>query len=129
MNIDERIKRELEDDSEQVDDVLDDQDGLFDRLKPAYLGGLKRYVYLGTAIALVLTALIVWSGYRFFTAPNVEELIYWGVILIVVLFAQVAMKLWIWMGMNRASVVRETKRLEVIVARLINQLHRRREGG
>lgn len=127
MNIDERIKRELEQDTDRIDEILAERDSLLDRLKPAYRGGLKRYVYLTTVIALALTALILWSGFRFFTASSAEDLVYWGVILIVVLLAQVATKLWIWMEMHRASMVRETKRLEIAVARLTDQVERGRE--
>lgn len=122
MNIDDRIRQELQRDRKEVDEILAEEDGLLGRLGPAYRGGLKRYVYLVTAIAVVLTGLIFWSGYRFFTAPDVAALVFWGVILIIALIAQVAMKLWIWMEMNRSLVVRETKRLELALARLEERL-------
>ncbi len=118
MNIDERIRKELEDDNVDVEDILAEEKSLFGMLFRTYRGGLRRWVYLGTVIAIVLTVLIVWSGYRFFTAPGVEDMVFWGVVFLLVVQVQIAMKQWIWMEMNRSSLVRETKRLELAIARL-----------
>ncbi len=92
------------------------------QLGRAYRGGLRHWVIYGTIIATILTGVIVWAGWRFFTADDVQGLVYWGVIALAALHAQVAMKLWIFMEMNRTSTVRETKRLEVALARLEERL-------
>lgn len=121
MDIDQRIKRELENETAEIDHILADEKSLFGMLARVYRGGLRRWVIFGTVLGIVLTAFILWSAYRFFTAPGTEELVFWGVIFLVALQMLVAMKLWIWMEMNRSSIIRETKRLELAIARFENR--------
>lgn len=117
MDIDQRIKRELESESAEIDRILADEKSLFGMLARVYRGGLRRWVILVTLVGIFLTAFIVWSAYRFFTAPATDELVFWGVIFLVGLQALGAMKLWIFMEMNRSSIIRETKRLELAITR------------
>lgn len=118
MNIDKRIKDELENEATEIDRILANEKGLFGMLTATFTGSLRRWVWVGTVIGTLLTVFIFYSGYRFFIAPEVTDQLFWGVILLIAVHAQVAMKMWIWMEMNRASIVRETKRLEVAIARL-----------
>lgn len=118
MSLDQRIKNELESDSEQIDRIVADEKGLFGMLSDSFTGSMGPWVWIATVMALALSALIVWAGYGFFTAADVDERVFWGVIAAVALFAQAAVKLYIFMDMHRASLMREIKRLEVAVARL-----------
>lgn len=127
MNIDERIRKELQDEHREIDEILADEKSIFGMLGRAYRGGLGRWVIFGTVLGTALTVIIIWAGWQFFTTADTRELVFWGVIALAALHAQVAMKLWIFMEMNRASVVRETKRLELALARLEERLEDRSE--
>lgn len=118
MNIDEKIKRELEQSQQEFDEVIQEQEGLMKMVFGSFHGGMKRWVFAVYFFTLVASGFMLWTGYRFFTALDMQGQIFWGVCLILSLFAQVALKQWIWMEMNRASIMREMKRLEVAVSRL-----------
>jgi len=54
----------------------------------------------------------------------VDARIFSGVWLIVTLAVQIALKQWTWMEVNRTSLLREIKRLEVSVVKLSSKIDR-----
>lgn len=118
MNIDKRISEELENESSQIDEILNDKQTLSDLLLGSYRSGLGRWTVAVSIVTFVVSALMVWSGYRFFSADNQETVLFWGFCLLIALVCQIALKQWVWMEMNRSSLHREIKRLEIAVARL-----------
>jgi hypothetical protein len=117
-NLDERIKKELAGEASAIDELLANEGGLPDLVAGAYMGSMRRWMWLTGAFALILTALMAWCGYEFFTATNTDDRVFWGICLIFSAMPQVALKQWQWMEMNRASLMREVKRLELAIATL-----------
>lgn len=117
MNIDQRIKQELEQDAADIDRIVGSDPGLAGMLAGSLRTGMRRWVILGNVLALAATVVIVWAGYRFFTADAVDTMLRWGVVLLLAMQLQIAVKQWLWMEMQRASTLREIKRVEVAVAR------------
>lgn len=113
MKIDEHIKRELESEQAQLDAMLKQEHGLFGMLADTYKGSLRGWMILITAITIALTVLMFYSGYQFFTATSLDDRVLWGISFVIVLFAQAMMKLWTWMEMNRVSLLRSIKHLEL----------------
>ena len=66
----------------------------------------------------VMTVALIWCGYQFFMAESVDQRVFWGVWFVITINAQGMLKLWSWMEMNRNSVIREIKRLEIAVSKL-----------
>lgn len=118
MSIDDRIQRELEQEAEDIDALLADEKGLVGLGMDAFRGGLRQWVILITVIIFLVSAVMVWCGYRFYIAQNVDDRVFWGVWLIVSLIAQVGMKQWTWMEARRVTMLREIKRVEIAVERL-----------
>jgi len=118
MNLDDRIKQELETEKVTIDEILNDKQGLFAMAAGAYKSGLGGWLVLINVIILLVTGLMFWSGYEFFVAETTDKSVFWGVCLVVTAMAQIAMKQWVWMEMNRSSILREVKRVEIAVARL-----------
>lgn len=118
MNIDEKIKNELEREDAALNTASSDSQGMFNMVVSAYQGGLGRWMILVTIVTLAVTALLFWSGYQFFTAASLSEQVHWGFCMLASLFIQVSLKQWTWMEMNRNSLLREIKRLELTVERL-----------
>ncbi|MBL4940610.1 MAG: hypothetical protein JKY81_02980 [Colwellia sp.] len=118
MNIDKEIKTELEKETEKLDKILVDNEGLFDLVKGSYQGGLGRWMVAINVVILIVSAVMVWLGYQFFTTDNLEGHTFWGICLLLSVFAQVSMKQWVWMEMGRSSIMREVKRIELEVAKL-----------
>lgn len=113
MSLDDKITQALENEVKRLEPLLLDNKGLFSRLLPIYRGGMRRWVWLINGLAFLTAGLMFWSGYEFFSAGQSESQIFWGMCLIVSLQMQVAMKNWLFMEMNRMSVMREIKRLEI----------------
>ncbi len=116
MDIDKKIKEELESEAKQLDQILVQQDGIFTMLANAYKGALGGWVILVSIIALVVTGFIVWAGYEFFFVEStITHKLHWAVVLIIALVAQVSLKMWTFMEMNRQSTMRELKRIEIAI--------------
>lgn len=118
MNIDERIRSVLEDQGSEVDELKLEEKSLFGMLFRVFTGGLARWAAFAMALTLVFVGLTVWCGYEFFTAASVDDRVFWGVLALVGFHAVSMFKLWFFMEMNRHSVTREVKRVEVALARL-----------
>lgn len=118
MNIDERIRKELEDEGKAVDQLGIDETGLFPMMFRVFTGGLRRWAAYGMFLTLVFFGLTVWCGYEFFTASSVDDRVFWGVLAVAAVHAVSMLKMWFFMEMNRHSVTREIKRVEIALARL-----------
>jgi len=118
MSIDERIRKELQSQGEPVDALSLDDKGLFGMLFRVFTGGLRRWAAFAMALTLVFVGLTVWCGYEFFIASSVDDRVFWGVLAAVAFHAVSMFKFWFFMEMNRHSVTREVKRVEIALARL-----------
>ncbi len=118
MNIDEKIKRDLLNDSPNYEEIAQDKEGMFDLVFGSFRGGMGRWVIIVNIFTLLATGVMVWTGYEFFISEVVRDQVFWGVCLLLAVFAQVALKQWLFMEMNRSSLMREIKRVEIAVAHL-----------
>ncbi len=118
MKNNENAKSEFECDTNKIEQVLTDDQGLLEMIKGSYRSGMRRWMILINIVIIAVSIVMVWTGYRFFTAGNLEGYVYWGVCLLLSAYAQIAMKQWVWMEMSRTSLMREIKRVELEVARL-----------
>lgn len=123
MNLDNRIKDALADEADSIDEILNDKQGLFDMVLGTFKSGLGVWVWAVNIITLIVTGLMVWSGYEFFTASQQADQVYWGICTLITLSAQIALKQWIWMEMNRGSLLREIKRVEIAVVKLNSKVN------
>lgn len=117
-NLDERIQKELAEETAAIDELLADEGGMPDMVAVALKGSMRRWIWLTGLFTLIFTGLMFWCGYEFFTASNSDDRIFWGICGIASLMPQMALKQWQWMEMNRANLMREIKRLEMAVAAL-----------
>lgn len=92
--------------------VADDEQGLRSYLRTGFSSSMKWVMVVGYIYAFVFTLLMFTFGYHFFTAEP-ERQLFWGVLLILVFNALVAVKLWIFIETNRNHMSRALKRLEL----------------
>ena len=107
---DKKVKQDLKQQAKELDALVDG--GLFDYLKLGFDGSFSWIVKLGYAIAIVLSVVMFYCGYKFFTA-DVEDQVFWGFLTLITFNGQVATKLWIFMHMNRNVISREIRMLEL----------------
>ena len=119
MDIDEKIRKQLLEESEQLSSQLKREPSLFTMLGDAYKGRLGGWMILMSIIAFLLSLLMFWSGYQFFfVVVSPAELIKWGVTLLLASMMQIAIKMWLYNEMNRNAIQREIKRLELAIVKL-----------
>jgi hypothetical protein len=121
MSIDQKIRRELEQQGAPIEGLKAEETGLFPMLFRVFTGGLARWAGFAMALTLVCFGVTLWTGYEFFTAANVDDRVFWGVLVLAAFHALSMFKLWFFMEMNRHSVTREVKRVEIALARLDEQ--------
>ncbi|MGB0494964.1 MAG: DUF6768 family protein [Kangiellaceae bacterium] len=118
MNIDERIKHELESESLDIDHIMEEEGGLMNRITGTFKGGMRRWVILINISALLIGVLLTWTGYRFYLVADTQSPLFWGLCFVVLMIMQGFVKNWLFMEMNRNSIMREIKRVEISIARI-----------
>lgn len=116
-NFDKKIEQELAAQAFQLDKLMREEQGLGPMIRSGFNGGLRPLMIVAYLLAIALAVAIVFCGYQFLTVASAEQN-YWGVLLLLAFQAQMGTKIWIWLEMNRASTMREIKRLELAVAQL-----------
>jgi len=122
MNIDQKIKRELEKETPDLDLILVDDEGLFERLTGSFKGAMRGWVITIQLSAVFVGIACVWTGYRFFIAAELQQQIFWGVWFVASLITQTSIKQFLITESNRSSIMREIKRAEIAIARLSEKI-------
>ncbi len=86
-------------------------------------GGRYRWLNLmSIPVMLAFMAVAIYCGWHFFHAPEIREMLLWGAGLFFAGLAITAMKIWAWMEIQRNSLTREIKRVELQLAHLAGKL-------
>lgn len=114
-SIDERIKRELEAESLDVDKIIGetgDINEMFHAALKGSTGGVVKLVIGLTTVFFIAAAYCVW---QFVSAVEVSDQIFWGVWSVLAGVTMIGMEIWAWMEINRASTQRAITRLELAI--------------
>ena len=112
-DLDQRIQAALR--GADGSDALAREPNLAEEVIAAFRGRNRWTTLLGVLFSIGGTALAVWAGFRFYGAEAVREQLLWGgVCLLGVLFISF-MKVWFWMEMHSNRILREVKRVELLV--------------
>lgn len=78
--------------------------------------GRRRWMHaLMVLVTLGFLALGVWAGLRFYEAGEVREQLLFGALALALLLAISMMKVWFWLEMHTNRVLREVKRIELLL--------------
>ena len=80
-------------------------------------------IYIWT-FTLIFSGLTFYSLYQFLYATNLMETVTWGVAILLFTIMVALGKIWSWMELNKNSVLREVKRLELAVAELATRVEK-----
>ncbi len=122
MDIDEKIKAELEKETIDLDNIMIDEEGILSMLSSALNGGMRRWVIFMHIIAVVIGLLAIWTGYHFFISDELKDMVFWGFCVLAAIIGNGFLKQWLFMEIHRSSVMREVKRVEVALAKLSAKL-------
>jgi hypothetical protein len=112
-DLDQKIQAALRRDG--AGDTLAGEPNLAEEVITAYRGRHRWFSALMFVINLVLFAGAVWSTVRFLGAGSVPAQIQWGALAFVLLSAASFIKLWFWMELHTNRVMRELKRVELLL--------------
>ncbi|MBL4864737.1 MAG: hypothetical protein JKY63_07645 [Rhodobiaceae bacterium] len=121
-DLDEKIRKALSRDDAAM--IGHPNDGL--RLDHQVIAVFKGGNLFMNAIAMIFTfvffGLAIYCVVRFFHTDITKELLTWGFGFSTCALAVSMLKMWFWMEMQRIAVTREVKRVELLTARLLQEL-------
>jgi len=122
--IDELIRAALESGgAEGLDRVA--EPSLSEMVTELFRGRLRWIGGLFMVMVLVFFIVTVFCGLRFLDAQEVPDMIRWGAGFFFGLVVVLAGKIWYWMEIERLTMTREIKRVELMVAYLASELRDR----
>jgi cell division protein FtsL len=119
--IDALIKEALTEEEAKFYDNLDEQN-IFEMLGGLFQGKNKWIILLLNVVMVVVFGALVYSVVQFFNTELTNELIKWSLAIVVCLLVVSMLKMFIWMQMDKNSIKREIKRIELQISTLSSKL-------
>ncbi len=113
--IDKLIKDTLTQEESKFYDDLNEQ-GLFGMVRGLFKGKLKWIIVMMITVNFIIFGIFIYSVFQFFEATNTVELIKWSVAGFMCMMMVSMLKLFSWMQMNKNALMREIKRLELLIS-------------
>ncbi|MEO9964317.1 MAG: DUF6768 family protein [Reichenbachiella sp.] len=113
--IDEMIKAVLSKEEATFYDNLHEQN-LFEMVGGLFSGKLKWLGVINVTFTLVFTIIGFYCLVQFMEVEATNDLIRWGVGLMACMMATSMMKIWNWNQMDKNAILREIKRLQLLIA-------------
>ncbi len=123
MNVlDDKIREALQKEDAELFEDVGGEPSIYEMLMETFRGRHRWLVFLTMFWTIVFMVLGVLSVVRFFRADEVRDMLMWAAASAFLLSGVSMMKVWYWMELNKNSVTREIKRLELQIARLAGRL-------
>lgn len=100
--------------------------GLSDMVTDVFRGRNRWVGAMMTANLVAVTVLAVVCAVKFFGTESTVSMARWGAGFFCCVIAAVGCKLWYWMQLDRLALIREIKRVELVLAHLAAELRARR---
>ena len=119
-DINEKILKAMQE--EQANDyVPEDQANIFSLIRQSFKGVFRFMAIAATLLMLLFAGLSVYCGYHMLDVADAGGKIEWATGALAAFMVFVALRLWFFMEINRLSVLREIKRVELQVALLADR--------
>ncbi len=119
--IDTIIKEALTKEEAKFYDSLEEQN-VFEMLGGLFQGKNKWIMLLLNFVMIIMTGILVYCVIQYFNTDVTNELINWSLAIIVCLLSVSMLKMFIWMQMDKNSIKREIKRIELQISTLSSKL-------
>jgi drug/metabolite transporter superfamily protein YnfA len=120
--IDKLISESLSKDDAEFYKNLDHEEGVFKMWGGLYKGKTGWLAAVQTVFITIFVVIAIYCGYHFFTVESTPELLRYGAVMFIAMISIGMMKLWLWMQMDKNTILREMKRIEYQVAVLIERI-------
>ena len=116
--LDKKIQEALRAEDAELFKDFAEEPSVFEMLMETCRGRHRWLNILGAFWTLVFLVLGVVAAVKFFSAEGTRDIVMWAAACIVCVSAVSMLKIWYFLEMNKNSVTREIKRLELQIARL-----------
>ncbi|WP_298512743.1 DUF6768 family protein [uncultured Kordia sp.] len=116
-DIDKLIKETLTEEESKFYDELEEQ-GLWGSVKSIFMGKLGWLAVIMNIVNLAAFGVLVYCLIQFFTVTETNEMLKWGLGILICSMFNAMIKLYAWMQMDKRAILREMKRLELQVSSL-----------
>lgn len=117
--LDDEIRKALANGEASYD--LDREEGVFRQMAGIFRGKMRWMAVVATIYSVALPVLIVLAVIEFFQTDDTKWQIFYATGFLLLNMLLLLVKLWGWMQMNRNSIQREIKRLELRILELGEQ--------
>ncbi|MGH1384763.1 DUF6768 family protein [Kordia sp.] len=121
-DIDKLIKETLTEEESKFYDELDEQ-GLWGSVKSIFEGKLGWLAVIMNIVNLVAFGVLVYCIVQFFTVTETNEMLKWGLGILICSMFNAMIKLYAWMQMDKRAILREMKRLELQISSLSGKVN------
>ena len=120
-NLDKIIKETLEAEDQALIESLQEQ-GLLGQFGGLFKGKLAWISIVTMGAGLVMAVIGLYSAWKFATVADMHSALLWGGLAWVGFMTQTAIKIWTWMRMETNRTLREIKRVELQLARVLAKM-------
>ena len=121
-DIDEKILDALNNEDREAMDSYGEELGPFGLIRESFRGVFRAVVIMVFVLVVIFAVALVYSAFKFFSVEDLELKLNWLAIGLTSLFMVGLLRLWYFLELNRLSVIREVKRLELQVSLLSKKL-------
>lgn len=120
-NIDELIKETLTQEEAKFYDELGTQ-GIWGMFGEIFKGKLGWLAIIMNIVNLFVFGLLIYCLIQFFNVTETNDLIKWGMGIVICIMFNSMIKLYAWLQMDKNAIIREIKRLELQVSSLSGRM-------
>ncbi|MCG8527798.1 MAG: hypothetical protein MI748_15560 [Opitutales bacterium] len=124
--VDDEIKKAL---SEETRDIIEplDEASYMELFIQSYKGKNRWLNFIVLLDGVIAIGLIIWSINEFLSAETVKGMLGWTMLFTSSLLLFTLAKIWGWMQINKNAMIRETKRVEMQMVRVLSLLENQRQ--
>ena len=123
-HLDRAVRQSLSAEDARLLDRLAADDAFHRQVLATFEGRLRWFNALGWAAGFVLFGVASMMAWRFVNAPDLADMLRWGAASALAFAGVALVKVWFWLELQKNTIVRELKRLELQVASLAEQIRR-----
>lgn len=120
-NIDDKIRAALRKEDADLLENFRGEAPFYEMLLDSFRGRNRFLNVMAFVATFIVMALLITSGYQFFQVESTRAMIGWAAGFVTCAVATGLLKIWFWLELNKNSITREIKRLELQIANLSRQ--------
>jgi len=123
-DIDEKIRNALQNEDRELFDKYAGEMSLIEQVVQTFKGRSKMMIVAGMIIGIVFMGLGIYCAVQYFKSDMINERLTWAVGFMMTMISVAMLKIWYWMELNRLSITRDIKRLELRLTQITKNIEK-----